>query len=1610
MKLTDRRRKHRGAPHLFLEPLEHRRLLAAEVLVTEFSASNDDAQVDGHGNSPDWIEIYNPTVQPVDLAGYHLTNDLDDLSRWTFPGRMLEPGEYHVVFASGQESGDYVDPGGYLHTNFTLPASGGQLALTSPDGTVLSQFGGPTDDYPAQLSDVSYGVSQRRVIYDAGSPSTYFVPLTDLGTRWTELGFDARAHGFTEGTASLGFETKPTDRTNFVGEFQTELSDRSHAVYTRMEFDLVDATFVTELDVRIKYDDGFVAYLNGTKVAEANAPANPGWFSTAVFPQGERSRRDSEALQFVDLNLTDHVALLVDGANVLAIHGLNGPGKSDKTDMLLVSELTAVASDPLAAFGSEPKVGYMPTPTPGLPNVSSAEVFSGFVADTRFSVDRGIYDEPIQVEIATATAGAEIRYTIDGSAPTADQGLPYTGPIQIDGTTTLRAAAFRDDFIPTNVDTHTYLYLNDVIDQPDAPTGYPNTWSGAPADYGMDPDVIGPDNLFEDRYRNTIIDDLKSLPTLSLVFDPDDMFGSRGLYQRPTSGGDDWERPTSVELISADGSEEGFHINSGIRIMGGSSRQPDIPKHSFRLEFREQYGAGTLQYPLFEGQPFAEDATDTFDELVVRTGFNNSWMHRHYYQGERGEQPRNQWVRDLQLAMGHASARGRFVHVYLNGMYWGIYNLQERPASPHMAEYYGGDKNTDWDVINSGDAVDGDRGAWTELMSLVNRGVRTSEDYAEVEQRVDIVNLIDYMILNFYIGNTDWDGHNWIAARRRSPEGQFRFYAWDSEFAISLPPSNTAVGESAERQIINVDKTGQNSNNNPSRIHQQLSRNSEYRLLFADRMQKHMRNDGVLTPEKATEIFLARSDQLDRAVVAESARWGDYRRDVYPNRWPSARFDLYHRDEHYVNQREFIVERYLPVRTDIAFGQMQRRRLYPDTPAPVFNQHGGAVAAGFTLQMTAGDGTAVYYTTDGSDPRDAATDGLSPNAILYDADEAFTLDASSTIKARALNNGDWSALNEATFYVNPADNGNLRITEINFNPYEPTGAEAATDGNLEGGDFEFIELQNVGTASVSLGGLQFTRGIEFSFPFVDLGPGELAVIVNSADAFALRYGPDVHVLGQYQGSLGNGGERLTVEDSTGQTILDFSYDDNVQWPQRADGAGASLELIDAVSMSPERHGKPYQWRGSTEMGGTPGGPGAGPVGIVINEVLSSPVAEQGQVDAIELLNTTGTEMDIGGWFLSDTRDDLLKFRISDGTTIGPGEYFVLTENDFNPTPTNPGANHFGLSGSRGDDVWLVIPGPSGAQSFVDDVHFGAAPAGESLGRVPDGAGALAPLHTVTLGRPNSAPPIRRPFVSEVNYHPGPPSAAALAVDPTISRDDLEFVELYNSSGNAVDLSGWRLAGGVRLDFDASTVLNHETALLILSFNPNNPENANRLAALRAHYGLSDDVLLVGGYRGRLSNSGELVRLEMPRVSATPPESPSNALVPVDEVAYDDLSPWPIQADGLGESLLRKVNNGWGNTVTNWMSGTPTPGTTDAFFRLPGDTNQDRRFDELDLVLALQGGKYMTGQYAQWSEGDWNRDGVFDQNDFVDALATATYLQGPYASTMADRIFARLSPG
>jgi hypothetical protein len=160
---------------------------------------------------------------------------------------------------------------------------------------------------------------------------------------------------------------------------------------------------------------------------------------------------------------------------------------------------------------------------------------------------------------------------------------------------------------------------------------------------------------------------------------------------------------------------------------------------------------------------------------------------------------------------------------------------------------------------------------------------------------------------------------------------------------------------------------------NPQYVFQQLWQNTEFKMHLADRAQKHFFNGGALSPQAALARFMKRKNEIDRAVVAESARWGDSKTEP-----PLTR------NNQWIAEINRVANSYIPQRTGIVLNQLKGQSLFPTITAPSFNQFGGNVSSGFQLTITAPAGT-IYYTRDGSDPRCAAEQfhpAHSPTVVL----------------------------------------------------------------------------------------------------------------------------------------------------------------------------------------------------------------------------------------------------------------------------------------------------------------------------------------------------------------------------------------------------------------------------------------------------------------------------------------------------------------------------------------------------------------------------------------------------------------------------------------------------
>ncbi len=560
-----------------------------------------------------------------------------------------------------------------------------------------------------------------------------------------------------------------------------------------------------------------------------------------------------------------------------------------------------------------------------------------------FNKTHGLCKSAFALRITPSVEGRTIYYTLDGSAPTR-QSREYKTGVAVKKTCVVRAVEEINDTTLSAVTTATYIFLEDVIRQatsstgsPIIPDGYPSTWGKcvdtqgyAPAFYAMDSEIVN-------ESKSKVLGGFNDLPIVSVATDPDFLFGTeydeeRGgiyIYTGAPIGdhaGRGWERPISLEIMGGD-LEHDFTVDCGIKIHGGHSRVPEKnAKHAFRLMFKSKYGPKKLYYPVF-----GDDGVDKYEDLILRTHHSNSWLHWDETNRQRAQYTRDLWARSVQERLGAPHSKGQMVHLFLNGLYWGMYTLTERITAEHCSLHYGG-KEKEYDVLKVDEmdgenvvAADGNLDAWNEMQSLVEsvRSTNNAAFYAlqgldengkkdpSMLPLLDFDNFIDYMLINFYIGNADWDHHNWFAFRNReNTDTGFRFFCWDTELIFGSEYDNVT-------DKMNAGK--------PTYLLSCLMRNREFKSRFNHRAHVLLTGDGLLTPDKAVEVWDSLYHLVERAVYDESARWGVYRRDIQPYMSKGHRYRV---DTYYQNERNRLLTNYFPKRTNIVIDQLRALKWY----------------------------------------------------------------------------------------------------------------------------------------------------------------------------------------------------------------------------------------------------------------------------------------------------------------------------------------------------------------------------------------------------------------------------------------------------------------------------------------------------------------------------------------------------------------------------------------------------------------------------------------------------------------------------------------------------------
>ena len=640
-------------------------------------------------------------------------------------------------------------------------------------------------------------------------------------------------------------------------------------------------------------------------------------------------------------------------------------------------------------FGEPLQVGFLLNPTPDASNAAGNGV-TGFVEDTVFATRRGFYNSSFSLAISTATSGASIRYTTNGSWPSETSGTIYTGTITVDHAMSVKAIAYRTGYVSTNVDTHTYVIPSSVLAQTPANVqslyGLPSSWGGQTPYYGM--------NGNSNADPATMGNDLTTVPSLALALDTNDMFGSSGIYSNPGSSGTAWERKTSLELVDpSDPSGAGnFQQNCAIRIQGGAFRSFGLTrKKSFRVLFKSEFGTsnqptdgpGTLKFPLFGTDP---GVAQEFQTLIFRMESNDGWQ----WSGA-GAQPqyaRDEFGRRTQLALGQPAPHGRYLHLYINGVYWGLYNVVERPDSNFAESYVEGAVREEWEGQNSGSPINDSTNLsnWNNLLSAANSissaGTDAAKDAAFLEACgfnsdgsrnpaypvwCDPSNNADYFITNWYAGNSDWPNKNYYGGIDALPtRNGYKYFMWDSEWSLFLR-SDTNYNRITNYSGIAAANDG-------------LQDSPEFRLRFGDRAHRAFFNNGPLTPAAAQARYEEVTADHTSILNPEAARWGNQHGG---NRSLT----------HWQGEYNRILNNWFPVRGGLFLASLRSAGLYPNLTTPEYSQHGGSVASGTGPYLVAPLSVSRIYYAFGSsdaDPSDYAH-SLDPRLVGGGINPAATL-------------------------------------------------------------------------------------------------------------------------------------------------------------------------------------------------------------------------------------------------------------------------------------------------------------------------------------------------------------------------------------------------------------------------------------------------------------------------------------------------------------------------------------------------------------------------------------------------------------------------------------------
>jgi hypothetical protein len=1461
--------------------------LGGDVLINEFMAynvTNATALRDEDGDASDWIELLNVSTNPVQLAGWHLTDDAGDLEKWTFPSNTLPPGGFLIVFASGKNR---AAAGEELHANFLLAGTGSYLGLTRPNGSTVEFAYAPA--YPLQVAGVSYGVgtgSSTATLLQAGAPCRVTVPTDNsLGLAWIECdGFDDQ--GWTQGVTGVGYDTRDNYLPDIGTDIMSPMFSNTPSAYIRIPFVVGNPSQYERLTLKVKYDDGFIAYINGQEIASANAPAVPLWNSAAT--------ELHDGLEYETFTLPDAGDVLESGTNVLAIHGLNRTSASG--DFLILPGLQA-SEQPTPVNGL---LHYFQTPTPGSANGVGTSDMGPAISDVAHVPPMPADDEDLTVRarivsptgtVTAATLRYIVMFTNETSIPLLDDGAHGDGTAG-------------DGIYGATVPSGSYTagqmvryYLTAVDGQ-----AHTSRW----------PLAEDPAPCLGTVVANPAL--TNSLPSLHwFVRNP-------GWHTNFPSGNNaNW---TNAWLFW----EGRFYDGVEVQVRGGSSAGWPKPSFKFEMSKGHYFNYATNREPVEEWNLQSTHSDKSYvRQILAHETYRNSGVpyedcfplrveqnSRFYSVAVFVEQPDERYLRRHGL-----DVRGALYKMY-NGVTSDASGVSKRTRT---------EENTD-DL--------------KALVSGVNPTNTTAARARYVFDNVDVPALINYIAATTIMHDNDHVMKNYFLYRDSEGSRNWMMIPWDKDLTFGrnfYAPSGWVLNDTiwATNDVIDAtklylspshprygDSDHQKSDALWNRLIDALHDAPVLRQMYMRRLRTLM--DELLQPPGTPRTELRYEERIQALhtamsadVLLDRAKWGN----PYGVNQDFAKGVAVLTNDYLVPRRQHLfITHSVTHGNEIPLAQTQTLSIAIGAleTTPLNGNQDQEYIELVNRQSTAVDLSGCILTG-------AVDFTFSPGTVIAASSNVFVSPAVAEFRKRInsprsnegrLVVGDYAGHLSARgerIELHAPDGGllatlsytgtpsrcqtDLRVTEILYHPRD--GAP------FEDSDYAFVELQNTGALPLNLNGVRFTQGIEYTFMDVELAPAQFVVVVRNQAAFSSRYDTNgILVAGEFTGSLSEGGETLKLEDPLNETILDFGYD--ATWHPATDSDGYALVIMDAHAAY-DSWGLAASWRPGVLRDGTPGRaePTLPEGSIIISELLAGTTNRQ---DWIEICNAMPYPMDVGGWLLSDSAQQLARYVIPTGTTLASHSCLVFTEDDFNNSGNASARVPFGLN-PMGGSLYLSSGSNGIAGDYRDSISYGPSEIGVSFGRYVNSQtqSVVTAMATTTPGASNGPPRVGPVVISELMYHP--------------FSGGHEFIELRNIASNSVALfsaaqptNTWRLNKGVDFAFPTNQFLSAGGYTLVVPIDP---------YTFRTLYGVPGKVAIFGPYAGALDNGGEKVHLAKPGSPTT------NGLLPwvlVDGVDYNDDAPWPLGPDGSGPALERVNETAFADDPANWRTANRggSPGT------------------------------------------------------------------------------------